>query len=59
MQFFKNISDIEKLRIKKGISIIQLCKNAGVHKSTYHRIRNNQVSPTIDTMQKLLGGLND
>ena len=57
MQYFKGIIEIENLRKKLGISIDKLCLNSGVHKTTYHRIKTNKVSPRVDTLQKLYGSL--
>ena len=48
---------ITELREKKGISVTQLAKMAGISKSTLWEIENGKISPTISTLWSIANAL--
>jgi len=48
---------LRQVRMKKKMSIRHLAELAGVNKSTITRIENNETSPTIDVIERILSAL--
>lgn len=48
---------LDKIMIRKNLSIRQVSILTGVSKSTVQRIANNEISPTADTLERLAKGL--
>lgn len=44
---------LDEIMYKKNISVRQLERMSGVSKSTIHRIANEEMSPTLETLEKL------
>lgn len=50
-------SQIEAQAKEAGLSVVELCKKAGVAPSTFFRWRAATTSPTLDMYQKIVGAL--
>lgn len=48
---------LDKIMLRKNLSIRQVEMLTGVSKSTVQRIANNEISPTADTLERLAKGL--
>ena len=48
---------LEQIMYSKNVSLRQLSSRTGVSKSTIQRIANNEISPRLDTLEKLAIGL--
>ena len=48
---------LEQIMYSKSVSLRQLSSRTGVSKSTIQRIANNEISPRLDTLEKLAIGL--
>ena len=59
MSLKEQFERIESLRKQQKLSIENLCHSSKVHQSTYYRIKRNQVNPRYDTLEKLIGALNN
>lgn len=44
--------------MSKNLSLVNVAEMTGVSKSTLSRIENGQVSPTLDTLEKIAKGIN-
>lgn len=49
---------LDKIMVKKNLSLRQVEIMTGISKSTVQRIANNEISPTADTLELLAKGLN-
>ena len=47
---------LEQIMYSKNVSLRQLSSRTGVSKSTIQRIANNEISPRLDTLEKLAIG---
>lgn len=48
---------LDKIMLKKNLSVRQVSILTGVSKSTINRIANGEISPTADTLELLAKGL--
>jgi transcriptional regulator with XRE-family HTH domain len=48
---------LEQIMYSKNVSLRQLSSRTGGSKSTIQRIANNEISPRLDTLEKLAIGL--
>ena len=48
---------LEQIMYSKNVSLRKLSSRTGVSKSTIQRIANNEISPRLDTLEKLAIGL--
>ena len=48
---------LDKIMLKKNLSVRQVSIATGISKSTINRIANGEVSPTADTLELLAKGL--
>lgn len=46
--------DIEARAKAASLSIAELCRQAGVAQSTFHRWRGEKTSPSVETVQRML-----
>lgn len=51
------IDKIRKIRIEKGISIVQLSVDSGVSRSHLYYIETKQTIPTLDTLAKIASAM--
>lgn len=58
MSILSIMDEIEKERIKKKLSVKQLCFHAGVARNNYSRWRNGRMMPTLGPLSCLLDVLN-
>lgn len=50
-------ADLEGAATRKGLSIAEVCKRAGVARSTFTRWKSGDTSPTISVLEKLVQAL--
>lgn len=48
---------LDKIMLKKNLSVRQVSIATGISKSTINRIANGEISPTADTLEPLAKGL--
>lgn len=48
---------LDKIMLKKNLSVRQVSMLTGISKSTVNRIANGEISPTVDTLEILAKGL--
>lgn len=48
---------LDKIMIRKNLSIRQVSLLTGISKSSIQRIANNEISPSADTLERLAKGL--
>ncbi|MEQ3616056.1 helix-turn-helix domain-containing protein [Mediterraneibacter gnavus] len=48
---------LDKIMLKKNLSVRQVSIATGISKSTINRIANGEISPTADTLELLAKGL--
>lgn len=49
-----NFEVIEKKRIARGLTVSKLCREAGIDRGTYYKIRSNPDSAKYSTVSKLV-----
>lgn len=48
---------LDKIMIRKNLSVRQVSMLTGISKSSIQRIANNEISPSADTLERLAKGL--
>lgn len=50
---------VRSIRIKKGISKNELCNKTGLNKGYVYRLENDLISPTLATLEKIAGAIDE